>query len=227
LQLTAPLAFAAKTETYTGEARNGDRLAYTEKHVVHFDDKGDITDADTTYLNAKGEVISTLHSDFRKSLTAPDHVLKDTKTGSTQGMRTVGDKLVLFNQDEGKPEMTKEFPNDFGGERVAFGCQGLNYYLLKNMDDFAKKKELPIKFMLPGILDSYDFEVKYVKEEADGVVDIEVEIDNWLLRLFAPKLKVRYDKKKQHIITYEGLSNIKDERGKNQNVTITYKYDTP
>jgi len=74
-------------------------------------------------------------------------------------------------------------------------------------------------------LDYYDFKMKKVKEsKEEGIVEFEIAVQNWFLKLFAPKLFVKYDKIKKHIVWYKGISNIKDDLGKNQIVTITYKY---
>jgi hypothetical protein len=50
------------------------------------------------------------------------------------------------------------------------------------------------------------------------------EVKNWFIALFSPTLRVSYDRKKNRILSYEGISNIKDEKGKNQNVRIDYIY---
>ena len=50
-----------------------------------------------------------------------------------------------------------------------------------------------------------------------------VNIDNMLLRLFTGKLRLVYNNKKQLII-FEGIVNIKSEKGKNQNAEIRYDY---
>lgn len=214
----------AKVETYSGEAKRDGKTVYTEKHIVRYDAGGNVIEAETTYRNTKGDVISVLKSDFRSSLTAPDHVITNLRTGNVQGLRTSREKIILFNKDDGKAEETKELAITPNESRIAFGCQGLNYYLLKNLDEFQQKQSLPIRFLIPGDLDAYNFEIKFVRE-VDGIVEIEIEIDNWFLSLFAPKLKVKYDTKKKRIIWYEGLSNIKGEDGKNQSVTIVYSYE--
>jgi hypothetical protein len=218
---------AETTETFFGEARSEKGLAYTEKHIVRFDDLHEVLDAETTYYNPSGELICLLKSDFRKSLTAPDHTIEDKRTGNVQGLRRENTNLIVFYRDKGKPEACKNLSAGIGTERIAFGCQGLNYYLVKNLQKIKNAKSLPIKFIIPGNLDAYNFEIRYLDEEKNGTVLIDIEIDNWLLKIFAPKLEVRYDQKNGRILWYKGLSNIKDAQGKPQSVTINYLYDTP
>jgi hypothetical protein len=67
--------------------------------------------------------------------------------------------------------------------------------------------------------------MKYLGEEAGQYVSLKVDIQNPFLRLFAPSLKIQYDPKTRHLLKYEGLSNIPNDNGKIQNVTITYDYE--
>lgn len=67
--------------------------------------------------------------------------------------------------------------------------------------------------------------MELVKESADQI-EIEIEIDNWFLRLFAPKLIARYDTKNGRLLWYKGLSNVLTKTGKQQSVEITYKYES-
>lgn len=223
LMLLPVIAFGDTVKTYFGSAYKRRTLVYKEKHEVTYDKNGALKIAQTTYTDPDGKMISILKSDFSKSFTAPDHIIRDFRTGNVQGLRIDGPNIILFNQDKGEKEESKTLSKNFGGDRLAFGCQGLGYYLLKNMEDFKKKKIVPIKFLLPGSLESYDFVIEYLDEE-DGIVDLEIKIESWILKLFAPKLEVKYDIKKNRIVWYRGISNITNKRGRQQKVTITYEY---
>ena len=54
---------------------------------------------------------------------------------------------------------------------------------------------------------------------------MRLELDNWLLAVFAPSLKLVYDKSNRRLIEYEGLSNIPDSGGDRQDVRIIYEYE--
>ncbi len=223
--LICPFGFSQRTQVYTGIASNEKKLCYTEKHLVFFDGEDHVSKAETSYFDARGKLISFLTSDFKKSLTAPDHVIKDERDGSSQGLRSSSEYLELFYQEKSRPETNRLLPKNFSGTRVVLGCQGLNYYLVQNLDTVKLKKNIPISFLIPGNLESYHFEIKYLRELDHGIVELDIEIENWFLKLFAPKLHVKYDKIKQRIVWYQGLSNLKDEKGKTQAVTINYVYD--
>jgi len=217
-------AGANQTLHYQGEARVDGQIAYVEKHEVIFDDAGRLLEAKTLYESPAGKPIATMQSDFRESLTVPAHTVKDFRTGNVQGLRRENGEIVLFYQDAGKPERTRTLTEKDAGNRILVGCQGLNYYLLGNLERLDPKANLPLRFLIPGKLDYYDFNLKRTGESADGIVAFEISIQDWFLRLFAPKLYVKYDKTAKHLIWYQGLSNITNEQGDPQCVTITYAY---
>ena len=217
-------AGAEQTAYYQGEARMDGKIAYIERHEVLFDGTGKLLQATTHYQDPTGRPIADLQSDFRDSLTVPTHVIRDFRTGNLQGLRREGEKIILFDEDPGKPERTRILNTKDAGDRILVGCQGLNYYLLGNLESLDPETKLPLRFLIPGKLDYYDFTLQKTGESADGIVDFEIAIENWFLRLFAPKLYVKYDKKEKHLVWYRGLSNITNEKGETQVVTITYKY---
>lgn len=217
-------AKAAHTVVFSGEARSGSRLVYTEQHEVQVDDNGRILGARTRYLSASGRAIAELESNFRESLTVPEHRITDYRTGNVQGLRREKGRLVLFDRDPGEPERTRIISESDGAGRILVACQGLNYYLLGNPVAFDRSGQLPLRFLIPGKLDYFDFTLEKVRETEDGRVDYEIAIQNWFLRLFAPKLYVTYDRVAKRIVKYRGLSNITDENGQPQNVTIDYTY---
>jgi hypothetical protein len=223
--MAALAVFAAGASTeYRGEARVDGRLVYVEKHVVQLDGAGRLLQATTRYEDPTGRPIADLESDFRTSLTVPSHVIHDHRTGNRQGLRREGDRIVLFDADPGQPERTRTLGVRDADGRMLVGCQGLNYYLLANLEHLDPTARLPLRFLIPGKLDYYDFMLQKTGESADGIVAFEIAIQNWFLRMFAPKLEVKYDKQAGHIVWYHGLSNLVDDHGNTQVVTITYQY---
>jgi hypothetical protein len=91
------------------------------------------------------------------------------------------------------------------------------------MEEIISAKKLDLLFLIPGRLDAYNFYLK-VKKSSSETVEFDIEIDNWFLRMFAPKLELVYDRKKGRLLLYKGLSNLTDENKKMMNVEISYKY---
>jgi hypothetical protein len=78
---------------------------------------------------------------------------------------------------------------------------------------------------LPSRLDQYEFRIRKRKVDGDTLY-IRLEIDNWLLRLFAPHVDVEYDQENRRLLRYEGISNLEAASGKHKKVTITYSYES-
>ncbi len=216
---------ALKESVYVGEAKHKGKLVYREFHYLKHDSKGKLLSARTEYKNPEGKILSTLDSDFTTNLTAPAHLQIDNISETQYGIRYVNNQLTMFNQEKNKSEKTKIVQNS-SNEGVLVGCQGLNYFVLENFDLIKSKKKLTISFLIPGNLDSFNFDLKLVKEYENGEIDLELSIHSFWLKLFAPKLFVKYDRNKQRLLYYKGLSNIRDENGNFQDVEIEYKYDT-
>lgn len=224
LLAVAPASLASHVVHYEGVARDGNRVAYVEKHAVVYDDSGRLLEATTQYVSEAGKPIAELKSDFRESLTVPTHTVRDFRSGNVQGLRRSGGKVILFDRDPGKPERTRTLVDSLAEQRILVGCQGLNYYLLDHLDMLKQGQELPLRFLIPGKLDYYDFRMRKSGESKDGIVEFEITVQNWFLHMFAPKLLVRYDRQRSQIVWYKGISNITNDAGANQVVTITYRY---
>jgi len=206
-------------QVYWAEARNeDDQLVYNEKHTVDFD--GDrIVHSLTEYLSPEGERIAILESDYSMNVSMPTYVFEDLRSGYREGLRRDDEKYVIFKQEQGKKEETKALSDTSG----VFSCQGWHYYLVDNLD-VLEKGNLMLRLILPSELKAYTFQVEQTDAESDRVKAV-IKIDNWFLRLFAPKLRLVYDKGIEKLVEYEGLSNIPAADGGRQDVKIIYSYD--
>jgi hypothetical protein len=208
---------------FEASASTKGKLVYTEKHTVNFDNAQKPVRAKTEYLDPSLRVIATMETEFKNSISAPDHIFRNLRSGHVHGIRYNDKNTVLYYSDKGAAEKSKNFPREFDKDSLAVGGQGLFYYLRENYSEVQKRKKIPLKFLIPGRLDVYDFELE-LKSEKDGIAHIELHIKNWILRIFAPKLDVYYDINNKRLVSYQGLSNITDEKGQTQVVNITYKY---
>jgi hypothetical protein len=211
------------TQVYKGEAKLKGKLVYTETHTITLDN-GKIKSSETVYTDPKGGILARLTNDYSKSISLPEHLMQDLLHKNKHGLRYLQLTPVMFNQDEKEEEETKKInPNDYKG-KLLVGGQGLHYYLVSNFEDVLKQETLKLKFAIPGRLDVYDFYLK-VRSKSPEKVIFEVEIDNWFLKLFAPKLKMVYDPIKKRLISYSGLSNIRTPDKEMMNVDIDYSYE--
>ncbi len=215
-------AASAATQTYRGEATLEGELVYRELHTVTFDGEKPLR-SETVYTDAKGAEVGRLVNDYGPSLALPAHEMEDKRAKNVHGVRYREQKPQMFNREGEKEEKTTLEPGEYKG-RLLVGGQGLHYYLVVNLEEVIKKGKLPLKFVIPGRQDVYDFYLRVVGATPERV-NIEIEIDNWILKLFAPKLELIYDRKLRRLLSYRGLSNLLDSRKKMMSVEIKYSYD--
>ena len=220
LALLAPLASNAAIQTFVGTARRNGKIVYLEKHIVHFDRSGKVLDSETNYELPDGKIHSTLTTNYQVSLTAPSHVNLDHLTNSRYGIRYEKDQLVLFSQDQNQAEKTKVIPGD-NSDRLMIGCQGLNYFIKQNLELATSKNKRAIRLLVPGSLDSYDFELGYAGNK-NGELEFELVPKSFFLKIFGPSFSIRYRDDK--ISYYKGLSNISFDGSGPKVVEISYEY---
>ncbi|MBW2483812.1 MAG: hypothetical protein JRF05_00455 [Deltaproteobacteria bacterium] len=223
--MAAHCSFASYDLVYEGVARNADgKVLYIEKHKAEFNKEGKIARATTNYVREDGELIGVLKSDFTKAVTAPDYLFRDLRDGSEHGIRLNDKDLILFKKEKDGQEQQKAFNKAKFDEGVLLvGCQGLHYYLIDHLEEIKSREKIPIKFLIPGKLTYYSF-IMYYQDENDGIVKLKIKISNFFLRLFAPTLDVLYRKSDRKLLKYFGVSNLLDDKGELQKVSIEYKY---
>ncbi len=212
----------AETLTYEGVATIKGKTIYIEKHRVELNSKGQVLESETKYTDPSGTLLGVLKNDYRKVINIPDHEMHDIRKKTKHGTRLKGEQIELFSQDEGEKEETKVIKNKVD-KGLIVASQGLHYYLISHFEEM-KVKKFPLKFLIPGKLDSYTFILSYLGKTKDGLDEFEVEIDNWFLRLFAPSLILKYHPDTKHLIYYKGLSNLASEKGEMMSVEINYSY---
>lgn len=220
LALFEPATANAAVQTFTGTARRDGKVVYLEKHIVHFDSSGKVLDSETNYELPSGKIHSTLTTNYQTSLTAPSHVNLDHLTNSRYGIRYEKDQLILFSQDQNQSEKTKIIPGD-NSDHLMIGCQGLNYFIKQNLELATSKNKRAIRLLVPGSLDSYDFELGYVGNK-NGELEFELKPKSFFLRIFGPSFSIRYRDGK--ISYYKGLSNISYDGSGPKVVEISYEY---
>ena len=214
----------SKTIRYFGEARKNDQIVYSESHEVTYDKKNKLLKSKTLYKAPDGTTLSELESDFKESHSLPAHTLKDFTSKRTSGIRYENNEGIMFHQNPEENEKTKPTPLQSEDE-LFVAAEGLHYYILENFDLVMSEQKIPIRFILPSVFDYFRFNLQVEKETPDGITELSVKIKSFWLKLFAPKMILRYNKAQKKLLYYKGLSNIRDKNGNRQVVEINYSYD--
>lgn len=214
----------AKTFRYSGEARKGDRVLYNEFHEVTYDLQKRLSTSKTEYKSSEGTLLSTLDSDYTLNTSAPIHTVRDYITEETYGIRYEDSSLIMFHKKKDAPEKTKKIdPPE--NDQIFVAAQGLNYFIVQNMESLESKENIPFTFLIPGRLDEFNFILRRINNPTEETLNLELKIKSFWLKFFAPKMLLKYDTLKKRLIYYKGLSNIRDKNGDRQVVEINYSYN--
>jgi hypothetical protein len=209
-----------QTVTFRGTARGRDgEVFYRELHQVRSQDGRPLT-ATTTYLDPGGQVIALLQTDFTRDPFAPSYRFEDRRRAEVEEVVVSADGVML---SAGGRQRT--VPRSAEPSRPLVTGQGLERYVRHRLAELEGGAELPVTFAIPSRQEAYPFRVRATPPGRDpATVRVRVEIDSWVLRLFASSLDVEYDRATRRLLRYRGLSNLRDERGDNPEVVITYTY---
>jgi hypothetical protein len=214
------------TETFKGTAKNAQgNVVYVETHKVSYDPSTNkVHFAESEYVSKDGTKLGTLKSDFRKSLNSPEHIFINHINQSTYGVRADNENTILFmTEKDTTEEKTRVLKPNFAGNSLAVGCQGLNYYIRYDINKALNVKSMPISLLIPGRLEYFRFNMNNHGVQ-EGVLNLELSAANFFVRLFAPRMKIKYDVKTRRLLRYEGVSNLLKEDGSTQDVIIEYEY---
>lgn len=215
---------AVETDSYTGYAyKEGvTKPVYTEK----FTDKsvdGKPTETTTKYYDAGNKLIAQRSLNFSKSTFAPDFKTEDFRTGYQEGAEMKGKKFRLFVK-ESKDDKLKEKIISIPSPAVADG--GFNQYIKANWSELEKGTALVFNFAVASRLDYYKMRAVKISS-TDKTMKVKIEPERKILRMLASPIVVNYDTHTKRILSYEGISNITDEKGDNFTIKLIYPEKGP
>ena len=194
-------------------------MEYRERHEVIYEN-GRVSRSKTTYMDAEGQVIGDLVSEYMNRPQFCNYEFRDKRARYEDGVRVEDDQLVLFRKKPPKNEVeTATLPLS---ENQIVG-QGFHRFIILNLENIAEGEIFHVRFAIPSRLSQYSFRIRSRKIEGDKVY-IRLEIDNWFLRLFTPYMDTEYDLTSRDLLRYEGIPNLADASGRHKKVTITYSY---
>jgi hypothetical protein len=210
----------ARTQTFIGKAFDETgTLEYVEKHDVVYEGNSVLT-SHTTYLGPDKSVIGYLHSEYTPLPQFCSYIFKDLRRRYEDGVRLKKDRVCLFRKVAPRTqEETLCLPKE---EKQIIG-QGFHHFIRSHLVSIAEGEVFHVKLVLPSRLDQAGFRILKKKTEGNYLL-IRLEIDNWLIRLFAPYMDVVYERESGRLMSYEGISNVADASGRFKKVKINYSY---
>ncbi len=223
------LSSLAHALEFKGKAYDQEKgqLIYIEKHKTVDDANGFNQLIETQYTDPDGKVMATIQSDFKKDLVIPDVIFVDSRFGFKDEQIYDPDtkivKITRTNDKTGKIEK-----NEFKVKKNMLGGQGFNNFLVKNFDQLLDKKSIPVQFIVLSSRDFFEFKIQLsgnTKLEPDQV-EFGLSISSYFLKVFVNDIQTIYSKTSKRLLTFRGLSNLSNDKGKPYNVRIEYEYPT-
>ena len=216
------LGAEAHGETFVGKAVNSKgTLEYVEYHTVTYQN-GKVRESQTIYYDANNNKIGELISEYAFGPQFGSYDFRDIRAQYQDGAKASLDKIRLFRKKSPEDDIEEQH---VAKEKDQIVGQGFHQFIVHNLETIAQGEVFHIRLVLPSRLDQFEFRIRKRKIDGDTLY-IRLEIDNWILRLFAPHVDAAYDLKTRHLLRYEGISNLEDSSGKHKKVTITYSYES-
>ncbi len=176
----------------------------------------------TIYRDMRNTTIAKRTVSFRDKETIPNFRTEDMRDGYLEGARVSGDSVHLYWRRNLRSELNEKtllIPEP------AVVDAGFNNFVKLHWDELLEGSTLHFNFGAPVALDYYPFRIFKKSEtmvQGRGRVEMQCDIDNFLVRLFVKPIILTYDVETRRLVEYQGISNINDSLGKSHVVTIHY-----
>jgi hypothetical protein len=213
----------ADIEMIHGKAVNSDgELLFLEEHIIKYEGNR-IASIKTIYYDANSKKIGQTLSDFSQGPQVGSYEFKDERMQYYDGAKIMEDQILIYCKETPEADTQKKYLDREPSQIVG---QGFHSFILANIDALARDDVIAAKLVLPAQMDQFDIRIRKSSFE-DNYLTIQIELDNWFLRLFAPRIEAEYDLDSRRLLKYKGVSMIADASGKNVPVTVSYAYSQP
>lgn len=212
LALASGVAVADPGLSYEeGIARDpqGKTELYREQHFLRSDGERPLERL-VLYRCPGGALFARKRIDYHGSRLAPSFLLDDRRSGYREGMRAspAGAEL-FFRLRAGAAEQSA--PVALSG---LVADAGFDQFIHRQWLTLLAGKALPLQFAVPSRLRSMSFSVRRagsarIAGEAAWVFSLR--LDGWL-GLVAPSIEVSYSQRSRHLLRFQGLGNLRDDR---------------
>lgn len=221
-------ADACQERTYRSIAREQatDITLYAEHHreVVCADGR---KTSQVTYLGPYGDTLATETLDFSRHAIKPDVVLDDRRTGYREGAIVRGDSIIMFRRLD---LHAQQFEDAIAPQRLAAINAGFDHAVRRFWDELVQGERVEFDFAVPDRLRSFHFRIRRLKPSSDwppNTLRLRIEPANWWLRWVVSRIDITYDTRTRRLLIYEGITDMRDERGRRYRARLDFDYPAP
>ena len=211
LLATAPAAAALHYQEGLAHDPDSGVLLYREQHLLDHE-QGELRRRLVVYRCADGTAFARKQVDYGDSALAPAFEFVDARLGYREGLRRGAGTGELWVR-AGAAARERSAPVAAGEALVADA--GFDEFIRRRWQPLLAGKPVPLQFAVPSRLDAYDFTVR--RRGAGEVAGEPAEFFRLrlggLLGWLAPHIDVAYGRESRRLLRFEGLSNLRDDRG--------------
>jgi hypothetical protein len=194
-------------------------LLYVEHHRDVVCDT-DLLRSEVAYVGPAGDTLATKTLDFSRHLIQPDLVFHDQRTGYREGAVVRGDSIEMFRRHDAD---AKELRGSTRPNRLAAVDAGVDQAIQAYWDLLAAGSRVEFDFAVPDRLRSFHFRIRRLSKP-DQVLRLRIEPANWWLRWVVSRIDITYDSLSRRILTYDGITDMRDENGRRYRAHIDFDY---
>lgn len=214
----------SKTTRFTGYAYDMEsgQLMYTERHQRELMPDGSQR-LQTSYVDARNQPFAerNIIGDDERGVTK--FVMRDQRIGYSE-KATRNDRVIELTKTERQEGTQRESLSDENVQDVVIDA-GFNDYLTRNWDRLLSGETMRFRFANVDRLSLIKLQLKHVGtrvEKGFRIEAFEMNAANFFIRLLLTPISIQYYAEKRELFRYEGISNVKDEKGDNYEVRIEF-----
>lgn len=203
----------------TATARHTLKFMYGEEHYLTYHD-GRLASRVVLYTCGDGRPFARKTLEYR-DLEAPDFAFEDASNGMREGVRSAGElRTMWFRANRIEPERSALVPKLAGLVIDA----GFDEFIRAEWPSLQPGAPKSLSFLVPSRLQSMQFVVEHLNRPAtnpSGAETFRLKLGGvlgWLL----PGIDMAYDTANRTLLSYDGLSNLRDQAGDNFQVHIDF-----
>lgn len=202
---------------------NNNRLLYREFHTIELDANGNRIQSTVEYRDAEQNVIAfkTLQYDALGYL--PSFKLTDKRSDYELKVDTFDEKRIDISQKWLAHQETQKVKKTQSSAMVVDA--GFDVYLMKNWQKLIEGEAQVLDFLAPTRSQFVGFRLarRFMNESTVGFT---LTPDNFFIGLLVDPILLEYDRYTGQILSYEGLTNLEDNKtGEYYVARIEYSYE--
>lgn len=172
------------------------------------------------YRSPNGELIATKRVNFGNSELAPEFELNNYQTGHLEKFENLIDGTAIsFRKDRSDDIRIKRLEQSAGYIVDA----GFDRFIANYWDEIVLERKKQLPFLVPGFGRALDFEIRLIGTEFGNTVFL-LKPKSRLLSFLVDPIELTYESSSRKLLVYTGLSNMRDESGKNYDVRIEFDH---